>query len=106
MPLLPAKQLLAELARRRAEAAARLAGTGRRLAFLEALHPKQSAFVLDRSRRKCALAGRRSGKSHGVAAWLLEGGEQDPGGLSVYVARSKGNARLIIWPAIEQLNAN
>lgn len=64
----------------------------------------QRAFVDDRSKRKAALCGRRAGKSNGIAAWLIEGGETDPGGLSVYVARSKGNARLIVAPAIERLS--
>src|SRR5688572_10836791 len=106
MSLLPAKALLAELARRREEAEARRQGQAKRLSFLDGLHPKQLAFVKDPSRRKAALAGRRGGKSRGVGAWLVEGGESDPGGLSVYVARSKGNARLIIWPALEEMSAS
>lgn len=105
MPLLPAKVLLIELARRREEAAARCAHTRPRLAFLDDLHPKQRAFVEDPSRQKSALCGRRSGKSWGIAAWLLEGGYSDPGGLSVYIARSKGDARLILWPdVLERMN--
>jgi hypothetical protein len=100
VPLLPARSLLAELARRREEAAARLRGQARHLPFLEGLHPKQRAFVEDKSRQKAALCGRRSGKSWGIAAWLLEGGYSDPGGLSVYIARSKGDARMILWPDV------
>lgn len=97
--LAPRTALLAELARRREAAAAR-AGAGPRLAFLDALHPKQRAFVADRSRTKAALCGRRSGKSWGIAAWLLEGGYQDPGGMSVYITRSKGDARRIMIPDV------
>jgi hypothetical protein len=100
MPLLPAKTLLAELARRREDAAARASNAAPRLAFIEALHPLQRAFVADKSRQKAALCGRRSGKSYGIAAWLLEGGYTDPGGLSVYIARSKGDARMILWPDV------
>lgn len=69
--------------------------------FLADLHPKQRAFVLDRARRKAALCSRRAGKSHGILAWLIDGALDDPGGLSVYVARSKGDARRILQPAID-----
>jgi hypothetical protein len=97
--LAPARALLAELARRREAAAAR-DGRGPRLAFLGALHTKQRAFVDDKSKRKAALCGRRSGKSWGIAAWLLEGGYTDPGGMSVYITRSKGDARRIMLPDV------
>lgn len=96
--LLPVEELLAELARR-ARPKAKVS-----LAFLDDLHPKQRAFVEDPAKSKAALCSRRAGKSWGIACWLLEGGFDDPGGLSVYVARSKGNARLIIWPALDQIN--
>jgi len=104
VPLQPVEALLSELARREQQKTQARARQSDRLRFLEALHPKQLAFVRDPSKRKAALCGRRAGKSHGIAAWLIDGGESDPGGLSVYVARSKGNARLIVAPAIEQLS--
>jgi hypothetical protein len=69
--------------------------------FLGDLHPKQQAFVRDTSRRKVAVCSRRAGKSHGILAWLIDGALDDPGGLSVYVARSKGDAMRIMGPAIE-----
>lgn len=69
--------------------------------FLDDLHPKQRAFVLDKCRRRVAICSRRAGKSHGIMAWLIDGGLDDPGGLSVYVARSKGDARRILQPAID-----
>jgi hypothetical protein len=69
--------------------------------FLGDLHPKQRAFVEDQSRRKVALCSRRAGKSHGILAWLIDGAISDPSGLSVYVARSKGDARRILQPAID-----
>jgi hypothetical protein len=104
VPLHPPEILLAELARRREAQLKAQARQATRLKFLDAMHPAQRAFVDDPSKRKAALCGRRAGKSNGIAAWLLEGGEGDPGGLSVYVARSKGNARLIVAPAIERLS--
>lgn len=92
-------ELRGELERR--VVAARDIRTARR--FLGDLHPKQRAFVLDKSRRKVALCSRRAGKSHGILAWLLDGALDDHGGLSVYVARSKGDARRILQPAIDYL---
>ncbi len=68
--------------------------------FLADLHPHQLAFIQDKSRRKAALCSRRAGKSFLILAWLIEGGLLDPGGQSVYVARSKGDARRILGPAI------
>lgn len=82
----------------RIKAAKALRGARR---FLDDLHPKQRAFVLDKSRRKTALCSRRAGKSHGILAWLIDGGLDDTGGMSVYVARSKGDARRILQPAID-----
>lgn len=73
--------------------------------FLGDLHPKQRAFVCDPARRKVALCSRRAGKSHGIAAWLIDGALEDPGGLSVYIARSKGDARRIMQPAIDYFSA-
>jgi hypothetical protein len=72
--------------------------------FLEDLHPKQLAFACDQSRRMVALCSRRAGKSHGILAWLIDGALEDPGGLSVYVARSKGDARRILQPAIDHFH--
>lgn len=96
MNLLPVAELLAELERRRRP-------QQQEYRFLDGLHPKQAAFVKDPTKFKAAVCSRRAGKSEGDAAWLLEGGLGDPGGLSVYVARSKGNARLIIWPAFDRI---
>lgn len=95
MNLLPVNELLAELERRKRPK--QLSPLDRVIADL---HPKQRAFVLDTARRKAALCSRRAGKSWGIAVWLLEGGFSDPGGLSVYVARSKGDARMILWPDV------
>ncbi len=67
---------------------------------IDSLHPKQRDFVLDASKRKTAICSRRAGKSWGIAAWLLQGGFSDPAGLSVYAARSKGDARMILWPEV------
>lgn len=72
--------------------------------YIRALFPKQKAFFLDRSKKKAAVCSRRAGKTEGVAAWLLEGGEEDPGGLSVYIALSRNNCRMILWRTMIDLN--
>lgn len=72
-------------------------------AYLLDLHPKQRAFVDDPAKRKAALCGRRAGKSHGVAAWLLEGGRQAPNEMSLYIALSRNNARGIMEKALRDL---
>lgn len=93
-------ELRAEL-QKRVERQSTLANARR---FLTDLHPKQRAFVEDQSRRKVALCSRRAGKSHGILAWLIDGALSDHGGLSVYIARSKGDARRILQPAIDHFS--
>lgn len=64
---------------------------------------KQAQFVRDPSRRKAALCSRRAGKSFGLLVWFIVGALTDPGGLSVFICRSKGDARRILEPAIIEL---
>ena len=73
-----------------------------REALIAGLHPKQQAFVLDTARRKCALAGRRAGKTWAVAIWLLL--DTRPGELSVFIARTTGHARRILWRTLRRVN--
>lgn len=65
--------------------------------YVDDCHPKQRAFVEDRSKRKCALTSRRGGKSHGIGCWLLEGGEDSPRGKSLFIALTRGKAKSILW---------
>jgi hypothetical protein len=65
--------------------------------MLKALHPKQRAFVIDPSKRKCALAGRRGGKSFGIIYWLIEHWRAFPGETSLYIAQTLDHARGILW---------
>jgi len=80
-----------------------VAAVGTVAAILAALGPEQRAFVEDDSQRKSALCGRRAGKSHGVAAWLLIRGLASPDGLSAFVALRRGSARAILVPAIKRI---
>lgn len=72
--------------------------------YIAGLFSQQLEFVADGSKKKCCLCSRRSGKTEAVAAWLLEGAESCPGGLSVYIARSRNNARLILWNTLIRIN--
>ena len=89
---------------------ANLYSTLRRLAgfaptYVEGCHPKQRAFIDDKSKRRCALTSRRGGKSHALGCWLLEGGEECPRGKSVFVALTRGKAKSILWDdCLAQLN--
>jgi hypothetical protein len=74
-------------------------------ALLALCHVKQRAFVADTSRRKAALCSRRAGKSFGLLVWFIVGALSDPGGLSVFIARTKGDARRILEPAVQELRA-
>lgn len=65
--------------------------------YVEECHPKQLAFIQDKSKRKCALTSRRGGKSHAIGCWLLEGGEDSPRGKSLFIALTRGKAKSILW---------
>ena len=68
------------------------------------MHAKQAAFVSDKAFRKLWLAGRRSGKSHGLGCWFFDGMEAKPGERSVYVALSRSKAKQILWDgALERM---
>jgi hypothetical protein len=71
--------------------------------LIKLCHPKQAAFVGDKSRRKAALCSRRAGKSFGLLVWFIVGAITDPGGLSVFICRTKGDARRILEPAVMEL---
>lgn len=71
--------------------------------YMRALFGKQKEFATDTSRKKTALCSRRAGKSEAIAAWLLEGAEATPGELSLYIALSRNNARMIMWRTMEAL---
>ena len=65
--------------------------------YVEDCHPKQRAFIEDRSKFKAALAGRRGGKTGGDARWLLEGAESRPGTKSLFIALTRGKAKSLVW---------
>jgi hypothetical protein len=72
--------------------------------FVDARHGKQAAFVRDQCRLKAALCGRRSGKSNGLGQWFTERAMQTPSRLSVYITRSKGDARRNLLPALDRIS--
>lgn len=55
-------------------------------------------------RWQCARAGRRAGKSHATAYWLTDGWQVRPGQICLFVARTRGHARDIIWDVLQELN--
>jgi len=71
--------------------------------YVKALFGPQYRFFRDPSKKKAALCSRRAGKTEAVAAWLLDGAEDTPGGLSVYVALTRNNCRLILWATLQAI---
>lgn len=65
------------------------------------LHPKQRACYYDKSRFRCALAGRQGGKSVLDAAWLLGG---PSGQTSLYLAGSEKSAWTIMRSVFGEMN--
>lgn len=65
--------------------------------FVQRTHPKQKAFIRDKTRRKTGLCGRRSGKTRGIAGALLDCAERHPGERSVYITLTRSRSRQIMW---------
>lgn len=72
--------------------------------YVDALFPEQRIFFDDSAKKKAAVCSRRAGKTESVAAWLLDGGRQHADGLSLYVALSRNNCRLILWSCLEDID--
>lgn len=75
-----------------------------RLTLLNDLFDRQKSFVLDPSKRKAALCGRRAGKSKSVANYLIKEllgpGDAD----CAYIGLTRGSAKKIMFNPIITLN--
>lgn len=65
---------------------------------------QQKALITHQSRFRCTRAGRRAGKSVALGYWLCGGWETRPGQHSLFVARTRGHARDILWDTLKDLN--
>src|SRR5271166_4286952 len=65
---------------------------------------EQIDFILDSSKLKTAVCGRRAGKTHACAAYLLYTALNRGGSTSVYITLTRSNAKRIIWPTLIELN--
>lgn len=65
--------------------------------YEDARFPAQAAFVRDESPFLAALCAARSGKSYGVGLKLFRTAERIPGCKVLYLAKTKGTAKDIIW---------
>lgn len=68
-----------------------------------ALHPKQRRFAFSKSKKSAAQAGRRGGKSTGLAGKFIKTAVENPEGLSVFIAISAARANEIIGSALHKL---
>jgi hypothetical protein len=62
--------------------------------------PAQSRFVEDPAQRKFAICTRRSAKSYSMGLMLVETALRHPGGVGLYCAITREEARRIIWRPI------
>src|SRR5271165_7071974 len=65
---------------------------------------KQIDFILDKNKLKTAVCGRRAGKTHACAVYLLYTALSRAGSTSVYITLTRANAKRIIWPTLIELN--
>ena len=92
-----------ELVRLIAEATRR-SGRLDKLDWTALMYAPQRKFIEDPNRLKVACCSRRAGKSHGVALALLKGGFENPGSYPVYINMNRASAKVIIWPALYEIN--
>lgn len=78
-------------------------GASLRASMLSKLHPKQRAFVEDRSRNKAAVCTRRSGKTHADATILIEAAVTHPKAWAAYVAVDQDEARRLMWDTVQEI---
>lgn len=64
----------------------------------------QRAFVTSRAKFRTASCSRRAGKSEGSAALLLSTALQKAGSVSLYITKTRINAKRIIWKTLKALN--
>lgn len=71
----------------------------------KALFPPQRSFVQDTAPLVLGSCSRRAGKSFGCAWKVCDTGQRFPGCTIPYITQARENARDIIWPPLQQLNA-
>lgn len=64
----------------------------------------QLAFQRDRRKYKTAVCGRRGGKTTGVAADLIDTSLRRAGSTNFYIAKSRKNAKRILWGILKRMN--
>lgn len=66
--------------------------------------PPQRAFVTSKAKFRTASCSRRAGKSEGSAALLLSTALEKAGSVSLYITKTRINAKRIIWKTLKALN--
>ena len=61
-------------------------------------------MIGSRSRLRAVVAGRRAGKSWGIAAWLIIGALIKPGTIQLFLAITRKSAKRIIWKMLKDID--
>lgn len=77
--------------------------TAKKIDFDLDLFDKQIDFINDPAKRKSALAGRRSGKSHGSAYYMVKTCYEFSKCVCAFIGITAKSAKDIIWPYIERI---
>ena len=70
----------------------------------DVLFDKQQALLRDPHRRKCGMCGRRSGKTTAVTRGVTQTALDNPRSITVYLARTRDNAKKLVWGPLKLLN--
>lgn len=96
---------IAELTRRRLQTTQTTATSGVDFDLSKVLFEKQLPFGQSKARHQTACCTRRSGKTVGELAKLLDAVRKTPGGVGLYITLSRLNAKRIAWEILKGLNA-
>ena len=72
-------------------------------AFIQGLHPAQTAFWEDKARFKVAICGRRAGKTNLAYRGLLQGMCANPNTIHAYVGVTRESAKRLAWNPLRRL---
>jgi hypothetical protein len=101
---LTAKRIIEEFAVRHGDLASAIQAQQGQIDFTANLFDRQLDFIGDTSKRKAILAGRRSGKSHTIAYYLVKTCYEQAKAITAFIGLTATSAKEIIWDYLAEIN--
>ena len=101
---LTARQIVDEFTMRHGDIESAIQAQQFNIDFTTDLFDRQINFINDPSKRKAILAGRRSGKTHGIAYYLVKTCYENAKSITAFIGLTGTSAKDIIWDYIATIN--